>query len=80
MNTNICLLERCNHNWASLLKEMDGDERTKEEVEYQKVTEGSEGFIDVLLNAGEIIACLEARLKIITRTRGRRKQIVRPFP
>ena len=59
---------------------MDGDERTKDEVEYQKVTEGSEGFIDVLLNAGEMIAGLEARLKIITRTGGRRKQIVRSFP
>jgi len=73
MNTNICLLERCNRDWASLLKEFEGDEWTKEEEEHQKVTEGSEGFIEVLLDAGEIIACLEARLKMITRSRGQRR-------
>ena len=73
INTTICLLERCNRDWASLLKEIDGEERTKEEAEYQKVTEGSESFIEVLLDAGEIIARLEARLKIITRTGGQTK-------
>jgi len=50
--------------------ERNGDELTKEEAEYQKVTEGSEIFIKVLLDAEEMIACLEA---IITRTGGQTK-------
>ena len=52
------------------MKELEGDERTKEE--HQKVTEGSEGFIEVLLDAGKIIARIEARLKI-TRIGGQMK-------
>ena len=70
MNTNICLLERCNRDLASLLKEFEGDEWTKEEEEHQKVTEGSEGFIEVLLDAGKNIVHLGARFKIITKSRG----------
>ena len=54
----------------SLLKELEGDERTKEEEEHQKVTEGSEGFIEVLLDAGKNIVHLGARFKIITKSRG----------
>ena len=36
-------------------------------------TKRSLGFIEVLLDTGEMNACLEARLKIITRTGGQTK-------
>ena len=45
-------------------------ERIEEEEEHRKVTKGGEGFIEVLLDAGEMIARLEARLKMITRRTG----------
>ena len=31
---------------------------------YQQVAEGSEGYIEVLIEANEIVACLETRLKM----------------
>ena len=67
MNTNISLLERCNCNWVSLLKDLRGDEKVKEEQELERVAEGGEGYIEVLLDAGDVVARLEARIRQILR-------------
>ena len=56
VNTNISLSERCNCNWASLLKDLGGDEKVKEEQELERVAEGGEGYIEVLLDAGDVVA------------------------
>ena len=34
MNTNVSLLERCNHNWVNLLKELLGEAKIAEDAEY----------------------------------------------
>ena len=52
INTNISLLERCNRDWAGLLMDL------KEEKEYQRAAEGSEGYIEVLMEANEVRSCL----------------------
>ena len=58
MATNISLLERCNRDWADLLKGLSGEERAMEETEYNQVADGTEGFVEVMLNANEAIAQL----------------------
>jgi len=47
-------LERCNHDWANVLKDPRGDEKAKEKKEYQHFSEGSEGFVEVLLDASKM--------------------------
>ena len=37
INTNVSLLERCNHDWSSLLKDLKNEDWSKEEKEYQRV-------------------------------------------
>ena len=46
---------------------MKTEEKVKEEKEYQRVVEGSEGYIEILMEANELVACLETRLKVIAR-------------
>ena len=65
--TNISLLECCNRDWAGLLKDLKGEEKVKEEKEHQKVSEGSDGYIEVLLDTNEVVARLQTRLKVIAR-------------
>ena len=77
INTNVSLLERCNRDWANLLKDLKSEERGKEEKEYQRVAEGNEGYIETLMEANEVVD-LEARLKAITRTRERSRITVLP--
>ena len=43
----------------ALLRELKGKEKVKEEDEHQRVMEGDEGFIEMLLDAGETIAHLQ---------------------
>ena len=75
INANVSLLERCNRDWSSLLKDLKGDERSKEEKEYQRVAEGSEGYIEMLMDANEMVARLQGRLKLIARARERTKTL-----
>ena len=76
INTNVSLLERyCNRDWSSLLKDLKGDEQSKEEKEYQRVAEGSEGYIEMLMDANEMVARLQGRLKLIARVRERTKTL-----
>ena len=46
---------------------MKTEEKVKEEKEYQRVAEGSEGYIEILMEANELVARLETRLKVIVR-------------
>ena len=59
INTSISFLERCNRDWANLLKDLKGEEKGKEEKEYQLVAEGNEGYIEALMEANELVAQLE---------------------
>ena len=80
MNNNISILERCNRDWVSLLKGLKGEEKTAEEKEHTRVGEGTEGYIEVLLNAGELVSRLKSRLKRIVRKIEQRKQpILNPY-
>ena len=63
---------RCNRDWSSLLKDED---RSKEEKEHQRVAEGSEGYIEILMDANEMVARLQSRLKLIARARTRIKTL-----
>ena len=54
INTNVSLLERCNRDWSSLLKDLKSEECSKEEKEYQRVADGSEGYIEILIDANEM--------------------------
>ena len=58
INTNVSLLERCNCSGetANLLKDLKTEEKVKEE-EYQRVAEGSEGYIEIRTNGGERTRC-----------------------
>ena len=62
INTNVSLLERCNRDWSSLLKDLKNEDRSKEEKEYQHVAEGSEGYIEILMDANEMVARLQSWL------------------
>ena len=46
---------------------MKTEEKVKEEKEYQRVDEGSEGYTEILMEANELVAPLETRLKVIAR-------------
>ena len=62
ININVSLLERCNRNWSSLLKDLKNEDRSKEEKEHQPVAEGSEGYIEILMDANEMVARLQSRI------------------
>ena len=48
---------------------MKNEDRSKEEKEHQRVAEGSEGYIEILMDANEVVAHLQSRLKLIARAR-----------
>jgi len=72
-STNISILQRCNHDWVSLLKETQGEVKAAEEKEHERVAEGPEGYVEVLLNA---MVRLKSRLKRILRKFEQRTQIL----
>ena len=55
----------------NLLKDLKDEEKGKEEKEYPRVAEGNEGYIEALMEANELVARLETRLKVITRIKER---------
>ena len=73
ISSNIALLEKCNRDWSNILKELKGDTKVTEESEYTRVSDGEDGFIEVLLVATEVLARLKARITIISR---KREQVV----
>ena len=46
---------------------MKTEEKVNREKEYQRVAEGSEGYNEILMEANELVARLEIRLKVIAR-------------
>ena len=46
---------------------MKTEEKVNREKEYQRVAEGSEGYNEILMEANELVARLESRLKVIAR-------------
>ena len=61
-----------------LIAEAAGDSKTVEEKEYAWATKGKGGIIELLLDAREIIACLQAHLNRVMRSQERSER--RPFP
>jgi len=67
LKNSVSILERCNRDWSSVLKDLKGEEKeVKEEKELQKMVDGNEGYVELLLDAGESVARLETRLKRIS--------------
>jgi len=69
--TNLSLLERCNDDWIKLLKELDGEQKEKEDKEYSWAAEGTDGIIELLIDSKETASRLEARLTLVLRKRER---------
>ena len=69
----ITLLERCNNDWLTLLKELKGDEKGIEEKEYLWAAEGEGGLIELLLDSKEMASCLQARLAKVTKLQERHR-------
>ena len=67
INMNISLLESCNREWVGLLKDLKGKEKVKGEKEHQKAAEGSKVYIEVLLDANEVVTHLQTQLKVIAK-------------
>ena len=78
ISTNISLLERCNRDWSNLLKDLKNEERNKEEKEFHRVADGSEGYIEVMMDANEMVVRLQGRLKLIVRARERSRAKILP--
>ena len=68
LSSNIAILERCNKDWSTLLKETKGDAKVTEEREYACVA-GEEGFIEIMLMANDVLARLKAKITLISRKR-----------
>ena len=65
------LLERCNRDWSEVLKDLKGEEKTKEEKKLHELADGHEGYVELLLDAGETVVFLQTRLKVISREQER---------
>ena len=39
VNMSVSLIERCNHDWANLMKDVKGEEMVKEEKEFERAAE-----------------------------------------
>ena len=55
-------MERFNNDWANILKDLQGDDRTAEEQTYASVAEGETCFIAVLLDCHYMEAKIETQL------------------
>ena len=75
INTNVSLLEHYNCDWLSLLKDLKNEDQSKEEKEYQRVAEGSKGYIEILMDMNEMVGHLQSWLKLIARTRAQIKTL-----
>ena len=64
---NVSVVERCINDWTTLLQSLKGEAKVTEEEEQSRAADGREGYVDILLNSGECIGRLKARLKRIQR-------------
>jgi len=67
ITNSISILEQCNSDWSNVLKDLKDEQKTKEEKELHKMADGSDGYIELILDAGEYVAHLQTKLKIIWR-------------
>lgn len=70
LQDNCCWCSEQDHvciDWVSLLKDMKGEGKQVEEKEHSQAADGVEGYIEVLINAGELMDPLKGRLKQILR-------------
>ena len=67
MSNNVYFVERCINDWVSLLRMLKGKAKVMREEEQSRATDGKEGYVEFLLNSGEYIGRLKARLKQIQR-------------
>ena len=67
LSMNIALLERCNKEWTTLLNELKGDEKLKEEKEYVWAADGDDGIVELILDSNETVARLQGRLAQVLR-------------
>ena len=67
LSTNIAVLERCNKEWTTLLNELKGDEKLKEEKEYVWAADGDDGIVELILDSNETVARLQGRLAQVLR-------------
>ena len=49
MTNSVSILERCNRDWVSLLKDLKGEGKKAEDEEHSRAAEGTEGYIEVLM-------------------------------
>jgi len=61
INNNVAILERCDRDWSVLLSGLK--EKTEKVMEHARVAEFTDGYIEVLMNAGGTIAHFKGRLK-----------------
>jgi len=67
IKTTCGILERCNTDWSNLLKDLKGEEKAKEEKEFQRFTEGGDGYLEVFLDANETVSRLESRQRRVVK-------------
>jgi len=69
ITNSISILEGYNSDWLNILKDLKDEEKTKEEKKLHKMADGSDAYIKLILDAGEYVAHLQTKLKIISRER-----------
>ena len=74
IKTTCTILERCNSDWASQLKDFKGEERAKEEEALQRFTKGDEGYLEVLLDTNEMVSRLQSRQRRIKEVQDWRRE------
>jgi len=68
INSNVAILERCDREWSMLLSGLkEKTEKVTEVKEHTRVAESTDGYIEVLMNAGETTAHFKGRLKCLKR-------------
>ena len=55
MCNNVLIIEQC---WAALLRDLKVEAKVTEEKKHSQATEGKEGYVEAVLNAGKLIAHL----------------------
>jgi len=71
LTTNISMLERCNKDWTSVMKDLKGEAKAANEKEYMRVAEGDEGFIEAIIIGNEVVTRLRAKIIFISRKRNK---------
>ena len=65
LSSNITMLESCNKDWSTLLKETKGETKATEEREYAHIAEGKGIYLSNFL-ANDTLARLKARIILIS--------------